>query len=164
MDPKGDGDFQGLAQGRRLAQVPRSAPHAQPMHRHGVDGLALQAVDTHIGGAGFGILGDHQAQGDHAAGVPRPRPQQGQVVQVDLVALQHHLAAGRRQIPVRPSSGQVPKQAAIALQIGQALGGARLLEQGQAFAEGLQFLRSLHTHRPEHPLHGAEQVDGHRHR
>ena len=76
VNPDRDGDLQRFTECGGLAQVARAPAHAQPMHRHGVDRLLLQPVDPDVGGPGFGILRDHQAEGDDAARITGPGPQQ----------------------------------------------------------------------------------------
>ena len=81
------------------------------MHGHRVDRLTLQPVDTHVWDARFRILGDHQPERDHTAGVARPGTDQGDVVEIHLVAAKHLLAAGGREISIRPGLDQIPEHA-----------------------------------------------------
>ena len=130
MDPNRHGHLQGLAQGRGLAQVPGAAAHAQPMDRGRIDRLLLQPVHPHVGHARFRVLGNHQAQGDHGAGIPGPGAQQGQDVQVHVGPLEHLLLARGEQVQVRAGLEQVEQQAAKAARFLEALWGPRLLQEG----------------------------------
>ena len=71
--------------------------------------------------------------------------------------------AGGGQVAIGHGADQIPSQAAVALELLQALGGSGLLEQGQLFTQPFELLGPLHPHAPHHPLHGAEQIHGHRH-
>jgi hypothetical protein len=160
----GDSDLQFLAHRRRLAQVAGAAAHAQPVHGHRVEALLLQPVHAHIRGAGFGVLGDHQAERDDPPPIPRPGPQQRQGVEVHLISLEHLLAAGGGEIEVGLGLEHIQQHRAETHRLARPFRRSGLLQQRQPLAQGLQFLGPLHAQAPEHPLLGAHQVDRHRHR
>ena len=158
-----DRDLQLLAHGRRLAQVAGAAAHAQPVHGHGVDRLLLQPVHAHVGGAGFRVLGDHQAERDDPAGIARPGAQQRQGIEIHLLPLEHLLVAGGREVQIRPRLEHIQQHRTKAHRFPCPLRRAWLLQQRQPLAKGLELLGPLHTHAPEHPFLGPKQVDRHRH-
>ena len=76
VHPKSDRYFEFFATLSGLAQVTGSTAHAQPVHGHAAGVLLLQPVHPHIGDFRFWIFGDHQAKGDHTAGIAGPRTNQ----------------------------------------------------------------------------------------
>ena len=141
-----------------------TAPHAEPMHGHGVHRLPLQPVDPHIRHAGFRVFGDHKPQGDHPTRVPWPGADQGDVVEVDRVAFEDLLPAGGCQITVGFGLHQIPEHSGELLGFAESLRRAWLLQEGQPRAKVLQLLGPFETHAPDHSFHGAEGVHRHRHR
>ena len=95
MHADGHGHLKLLAHGGGLAQVAGATAHAQPVHGHGVHRLLLKPVNTHVGDTGFGVFGDHKSKRDHAPCITRPGPDQGDVVEIDFIATEHLLTAGR---------------------------------------------------------------------
>ncbi|CAI8156396.1 MAG: Uncharacterised protein [Synechococcus sp. CC9902] len=95
MHPDCHGNLKLFAHGGGLAQVAGPPAHTQPMHGHRVHRLPLKSIHPNVGNTGFGILGDHQAKGDHTAGISGPGPDQGDVVEIDLIAPEDLLPARR---------------------------------------------------------------------
>ncbi len=121
-----------LAHGGCLAQVAGTTAHAQPVHGHRVHRLLLKPVDTHVGDTGFGVFGYHQSKRDHAPGITRPGPDQGDVVEINLIATEHLLTAGGCEVAVGLGLDQVPENPCELFGLLHPFGGAGLLQQGQA--------------------------------
>ncbi len=78
-----------------LAEIERAAAVRQPAHDDLVAADHLLAVDAQVLALLVRALGHHQAPGDQRRSVAGPAGLDRQARQVDVVALPHHLLAGR---------------------------------------------------------------------
>ncbi len=159
----GDGDLKLFTHRRCLAQVTRTTTNAQPMHGHGVDRLTLQPINPHVWNTGFRVLRDHESQRDHTTGITRPRSDQGDLFQIDVISQKHLLPAGRDKIAVWSGLHQIPKHPCKLLGLLEVFRRPRLLKDGKSGSKLLELFSPFQTHAPNHTLHSAERVDGYRH-
>ena len=129
------------------------------MHGHAAGVLLLQPVHPHIGDLGFRIFGDHQAKGDHAAGIAGPRADQWQLVEIQLLLAHHLLVAAGGEVTVGSGFDQIPQHARKAGELFEPFGRFGLLQQGEPAAEFLELFHALEPHAPSHPLNGAQQIE-----
>ena len=129
-----------------------------PMHARGLLVVDLETVHAHVAPTRLGVAGEDQRQGDVAAGVEGPALEDGQGLEVDPVAGEHHLLA--RPLLHYPGlqSRQVlePRQRLQLLPraVGKIGGDERLHATGQ-------LIIGTHAQGRTHALVAAELVDEH---
>ena len=137
----------------------------QPAHQRGVLARHLHAVDAEVEGIlalARRSFGDDQRPGDQRCGLARPAALDRQFREIDILALQHHLLAGRARHRLRLHRHDGLQQRQHLHRLAKAARWLRLAQEGQGLADLAQLMR-LAVHPPGHPLHRAEQIDQHRH-
>ena len=142
-----------------------AAPVREPAHQRPVAARHLHAVDAEVVVVDARLArppGHHQRPGDERRRLPRPAGLDGQAAEVDRVAGEHHLlhrAVGDR---ARLHGAHRVEQRQHLDRLAPAARRLRLAQEGQRLAHLAQRVR-LAVHAPGDALHGAEEVDQHRH-
>jgi len=162
----GHGQGEGLArmQAAVVAKVERAATVRQPAHDELVAPEQLLAVDAQVLARLVRPACDHQAPGQQRGHVVGPAVLYGQLLQIDVGALELHLLARRALQHLGPHA---PKRARHGRQLGgvaQAARGLGLFELGQKLAKLAQPRHRIEAAGARHPRRGAKQVGQHRHR
>ena len=129
----------------------------EPAHDDAVFADRLLAVDGDVLSGQARALGDDQPPGDERRDVVRPGVLDGQAGEVDVVARQHGMRAGRRVEDARRHVPDVFRQAHFAERLGEVVRRRGFFQIRQLAANRAQ-PRWLRAHAQRHPLARAEQV------
>ena len=138
-----------------LVGLPVHPGSARVEHLHPVDAVVLRAR--------LRILGDDQGQGDVRPGVLRPALDDGQAVEVNILAGEHDFLARRVADGARLIRADVGQPSQRPQLVHQSLGRATQRQVDHGLQAGGQFVGVVHFQGPVHPPLGAEQVHGHGH-
>ena len=158
----GDGDGKG-AVGMRLAMgavVKCAAAMGEPAHDDAVFADRLLAVDGDVLPGQARALRDDQPPGDERRDVVRPGVLDGQAGEVNVVARQHGMRAGRRVEHARRHVPDVFGETHFAERLGEVVRRRGFFQIRQLAANRAQ-PRRLHAHAQRHPFARAEQVGKH---
>ena len=142
----------------------------EPAHQGLVPAEDLHAVDAQVEivlasrrlGARARAPGHHQRPGNQRRRLAGPAGLHRERAEIDLVAGQHHLLAGRGAHGLGAHGHRGFEQRQLVPGVAQAARRLGLAQRGQRLADLAQ-LEGLALHAPGDPLHGAKQVGQHRH-
>jgi hypothetical protein len=146
-----------------VAEVERSAAVGQPAHDRAVAADHLLAIDAEVLPPAARAAGDHQSPGDQRPGVTGPARLHRQRGEVDVVALDDDLLAGRGAHLFRRHGEHLPQHRQLVPRVAQAARRLGLLEIGKHLADASQFLHRLGAHAEGDPPRGAEEIGEDRH-
>ncbi len=145
-----------------VAEVQRTTAMAEPAHDDLVATDDLLAIDAEVLALLVGAFGDRQAPGDQRRDIARPAGLYRQHAEVDVIAFDDDLLAGRILDDLRRHGDDLAEDRQFGPGVLQALGWLGLFEKRQQLADFTQFADRFGAHAHGDALRCAEQVAEHR--